>query len=130
VDDVRVGRLLRTLRLRKGLRQTDVARVAGISQATVSLIERGHLGALSIRIVRGVFASVDARFEGAVTWRGGLVDRLLDERHAQLVGQIAAMLEGLGWDVAVEVTFSVFGDRGSIDILAVLPSKRLPSSLR
>jgi hypothetical protein len=89
------------------------------------LIERGHLAALSIRMIRGVFASVDARFEGAVTWRGGLVDRLLDERHAQLVGQIAAMLEGLGWEVAVEVTFSVYGDRGSVDIMAVLPSERL-----
>jgi transcriptional regulator with XRE-family HTH domain len=125
VDDVRVGRLLRALRRRRGLRQVDVARAAGRSQATVSLVERGHLDTLSIRTVRGLFAAVDARFESVVTWRGGLVDRLLDERHARLVGQTAAMLEALGWDVAVEVTFSVFGDRGSIDVLAVLPSSRL-----
>ena len=122
MDDVRVGRLLRALRRRKKLRQIDVARLAGASQATISLIERGHLATLSIRILRAVFAAVDARCEAAVTWRGGLVDRLLDERHAQLVGQFAATLERCGWDVHVEVTFSVFGDRGSIDILALRPS--------
>lgn len=119
VDDVRIGRVLRQLRLRKGWRQRDVAAASGVSQSTVSLIERGHLATLSIRVLRGVFAAVDARVEGTVTWRGGLVDRLLDERHARLVNAVAGDLARLGWEVHVEVTFSEFGERGAIDILAL-----------
>ena len=83
------------------------------------LIERGHLDTLSIRVLRGVFAAVDARFDGAVTWRGGLADRLLDEGHARLVGAFAAELTRLGWEVHVEVTFAEFAERGSIDILGL-----------
>lgn len=125
MNDVRVGRLLRQLRMRKRWRQTDLAAGAGISQSTVSLIERGHLSTLSIRTLRSVFAAVDARFEGVVTWRGGLIDRLLDERHAQLVGAFAAALAKNGWEVHVEVTFSQFGERGSIDILALRSAEGL-----
>lgn len=122
MDDVRVGRLLRALRRRRGLRQTELAVAAGLSQQAVSLIERGHLASLSIRVLRHAFAAADARFEGLVSWRGGQIDRLLDERHASLVGQVADDLVRLGWEVHVEVTFSEFGERGSIDILALRPS--------
>ena len=103
----------------------DVAASAGISQSAVSLIERGHLASMSIRVLRRVFATVDARYEGPVTWRGGLVDRLLDERHARLVGAFTAALVRLGWEVHVEVTFSEFGERGSIDILALRRPDRI-----
>ena len=123
MDDVRTGRVLRQLRRRKRWSQRDLAAAAGLSQSTISLIERGHLATLSIRAVRRVFAAVDARFEGAVTWRGGLVDRLLDERHARLVGAFAAELDRVGWEVHLEVTFSEYGERGSIDILAVRRSE-------
>lgn len=34
------------------------------------------------------------------------------------------LLAGFGWDVAVEVTFSRFGERGSIDVLAFHPGRR------
>jgi transcriptional regulator with XRE-family HTH domain len=119
VDDVRLGRILRALRRRKGWRQADVAAAAKVSQSTISLIERGHLQTLSIRVVRGVFAAVEARFEASVTWRGGALDRLLDERHARLVEAMAAALVAGSWEVHIEVTFSEFGERGSIDILAL-----------
>ena len=123
MDDVRVGRILRQLRLRKHWSQGDLGAAADVSQSAISLVERGHLATLSIRVVRRTFAAVDARFEGTVTWRGGLVDRLLDERHAQLVGAFAADLARRGWEVHVEVSFSQFGERGSIDILALRPSE-------
>jgi transcriptional regulator with XRE-family HTH domain len=125
MDDVRVGRLLRALRRRRGLRQFDVALAARVAQSTVSLIERGHLDRLSLRTVRTVFAVVDARFEGSVSWRGGAIDRLLDERHALLVGEIATLLRSLGWRVEIEVTFAVYADRGSIDVLAYHPATRM-----
>jgi transcriptional regulator with XRE-family HTH domain len=118
MDDVRVGRALRALRLRRGLRQADVAAAAGLAQSTISLVERGHWSTLSIRTIRGVFAVVDARVEGQLTWRGGALDRLLDERHAELVGAFADRLRRAGRAVVIEATFSEYGERGAIDILA------------
>ena len=91
---------------------------AQVAQATVSMAERGHVASLSMATVRRLFAVVDAGFEGTVLWRGGGIDRLLDERHAQLVGASVAGLSALGWRVLVEATYSVFGERGSIDVLA------------
>jgi transcriptional regulator with XRE-family HTH domain len=124
MDDVRVGRLLRALRRRRGLRQADVGRSAGVAQSTISLIERGHLDRLAISTVRAIFATVDARFEGTVSWRGGAIDRLLDERHSLVVGEVARLLRSLGWLVEVEVSFAVYGERGSIDVLAYHPGTR------
>jgi transcriptional regulator with XRE-family HTH domain len=118
VDDQRIGAALRALRRRRGLRQADVARITGLAQSTVSRIERGHLDALSLRALRAAFGALDARLVARVLWRGGEIDRVLDERHAELVGTVARHLQGLGWTVLPEVTFSVYGERGSIDILA------------
>jgi transcriptional regulator with XRE-family HTH domain len=121
MDDIRIGRILRALRLRLGLRQVDVARAAGVSQSLISLIERGHLASVSIATLRRVFAALDARFEGSVSWRGGALDRLLDEAHADLVERVARYLRSRGWLVHIEVTFNEFGDRGSIDVLGLRP---------
>ncbi|MDQ2964773.1 MAG: helix-turn-helix domain-containing protein [Chloroflexota bacterium] len=118
MDDARIGRALRVLRRRRGLRQVDIAAEAGVSQATVSVAEQGHVRALSIATVRRLFAAVDAGFEGLVLWRGGAIDRILDERHAHLVGSSVGRLSALGWRVIVEATYSVYGERGSIDVLA------------
>lgn len=85
----------------------------------VSLIERGHVSTLSLRAVRRVFRAVDAGFECQVVWRGGDLDRVLDERHAQLVGAVADRLASTGWEARIEATFSEFGERGSIDILGL-----------
>ena len=49
----------------------------------------------------------------------------MDEGHAALVGRVALMLRELGWDVRLEVSFSVYGERGSIDVLAWHPVARV-----
>src|SRR5437773_9746402 len=100
MDDGRIGRSLRALRRRRRLRQSDVARLARVSQSTISVLERGHVGTLSLQTIRRIFAAVDAGFEGMVMWRGGAVDRLMDERHATLVGAAATTLRDAGWEVA------------------------------
>ena len=51
-------------------------------------------------------------------FRGAELDRLLDEGHAALLGAVARRLEALGWEVRPEVSFAVFGERGSIDLVA------------
>ena len=51
-------------------------------------------------------------------WRAGELDRLLDEGYADIVGRVTALLAVHGWQVFPEVTFSEYGERGSIDVLA------------
>jgi len=118
VDDAKVGRALRQLRRRRGLRQADVAGVASVAQQTISLIECGHAAAFTIDTVRRAFGALGASYEGLVVWRGGALDRLLDERHAALVSMTAARLPAPGWEIVVEASYSIYGERGSIDILA------------
>ena len=122
MDDVRIGRILRALRRRRRWTQARLAARAGLSQQSISLIERGHGSALAARTLRRVFAALDARWEPVVSWRGGALDRLLDEDHSRLVAAAATSLTGWGWEVAVEVTYASFGERGSIDILAARTS--------
>jgi transcriptional regulator with XRE-family HTH domain len=125
VDDVRVGRLIRALRHRLGWRQADLAARAGVSQQEVSVLERGHIDAVPLRILRAVLGALEASGSIEVRWRGGGVDRLLDERHAALVGETVMWLVDAGWEAHVEVTYSVYGERGSIDVLAWSPAMRV-----
>jgi hypothetical protein len=68
--------------------------------------------------LRRVFAAVDAGFEGTVQWRGPGLERLLDADHAHLCGIATERLRRNGWDPLVEASYSIRGERGSIDILA------------
>ena len=118
VDDRKLGSVLRALRRRRRWRQLDVAARAGVTQSTVSRVERGHSGSLAVATLRRLFAAVDTRIDLVPLWRGGGLDRLLDEDHATLVGRVAAVLERAGWSMVLEATYSRYGERGSIDILA------------
>jgi transcriptional regulator with XRE-family HTH domain len=124
MNDLAVGRACRRLRRRLGWRQVDVASPAGVSQSLVSLVERGQLSAITLGTLRKVMAILEAEINVSASWRGGELDRLLDEDHARLVGTVVGRLQRLGWVVTTEVTFSVFGERGSIDILAWHPATR------
>ena len=118
VDDVRIGRILRALRRHRGWRQEDLGARAGCSQTTISLVERGHVADLPLRRLRRVFGALDAEAVIDVRWRGGTLDRLLDERHVTLAGAMVEVLEAAGWEVQVEVSYAHYGERGSIDVLA------------
>lgn len=117
VDDVRLGRFVRAARLRLRWRQCDLAERADVSQQEISIIERGHVGGVPIRTLRSVLRALDASVEYDLRWRGGAIDRLLDERHAALVGATVESLRANGWETRVEVTYSRYGERGSIDVL-------------
>ena len=116
--DVRIGARFRALRHRLGWRQEDVAHRAGISQDVVSFVERGLLERVSIRNLRAIAGALDAEFFIQLRWRGGDLDRLVDEGHATLVGAITRLLTSRGWQVRIEVTYAVYRERGSIDVLA------------
>ena len=119
MDDLRLGASVRAVRRRRGWRQADVARRAEVSRSLISLIERGHLDLISLRTLRRVAAVLDVRLDLQPRWRGGELDRLLNAGHSALHESVARYFVTLpGWAIEPEVSFSIYGERGVIDILA------------
>lgn len=118
MDDRRIGRVVREVRIRRAWRQRDVADAAGVSQSLISRIESGRLGALSLNKLRAVGDVLDIRLSLDAWWRSGELDRLMDRGHAALVEHVVASLRADGWVTRVEVTFKHFGERGSADVVA------------
>jgi transcriptional regulator with XRE-family HTH domain len=123
--DLEVGRIARALRRRRRWRQQDVALRAGLHRSTVSLIERGRLSGLTLRVIRQHLDALGAQVDVAARWRGAELDRLLDEQHSWLQAAWKARLERWGWDVAVEASFNRYGERGRIDLLAWRAAQRI-----
>jgi len=117
---------MRLVRLRRGWRQIDLARRSNLSQASISRIERGHLGTQSVDSIRAVAAALDIRVDVIPRWRGGDLDRLLNARHSALHEEVARWFKARypAWVLAPEVTFAIYSDRGIIDILAWHPGRR------
>lgn len=119
MDDAAVGRVYRAVRIRRRLRQVDVALTAATSQDTVSRLERGAIGGMTVAQVRAIGEAIGITLDLVPRWRGGELDRLLGARHSALHEAVAARLATLpGWTAVPEVTFSIYGERGAIDVLA------------
>jgi transcriptional regulator with XRE-family HTH domain len=116
-DDLRIGAIVRACRRRAGLRQEDVARAAGASRQSVSLMERGRLPAVGVATARAIAAALGIDLTYAVRGRGASIDRLLDEDHSAYVDAVVRVLEAAGWLAVVEFSFNHYGDRGSVDVL-------------
>lgn len=119
---VATGRVLRMLRLRRNWRQSDVAKKAGISSSAVGRHENGIIGSFpAIEKHAAVFAlRVDVRMTG----RAGDLVRLADEEHARIVEMVAGWFRAHGFQTETEASFSEWGERGRIDLLAFDPSTR------
>jgi len=117
MDDQRVGALLRVLRVRRRMRQADVARLAGVSDQTISRIERGHLDAIAVATIRRVSRVLEARLDLSLWTRAGDVERMANARHAALVEAVIADLGRLGWVARPEVSFRHAGEGGLVDIV-------------
>jgi transcriptional regulator with XRE-family HTH domain len=121
--ELRAGRVLRLVRRRRGLTQTEVARRAGVSQQAVSLIERGNADDATLRLIKQVAAPLGITVDLVFKWNGPELDRLIDSRHARVVTALIARL-GPEWEVVVEYSFNHYGDRGSVDVVAWQASTR------
>jgi transcriptional regulator with XRE-family HTH domain len=119
MDDVTVGRAIRSVRVRKGLRQADVARRAGIAQQTISRLEAGSLSTTSLKTIRRATGALGVRVTLDLRWQGADLDRLIGARHSAMHEALAELFDQLpGLVHPPEVSFSVYGERGVIDILA------------
>ena len=124
MDDQRIGAALRAIRIRKRWRQSDLAVRAKVSRWVVLRIDHGRLGSIPLAKLRAVAQALDARVDSIVRWQGGDLPRMLNARHArmhELMAKYFALLPG--WISEPEVSFSIYGERGIIDILAWYPAR-------
>jgi putative transcriptional regulator len=126
MDDQRLGSALRAIRIRRGWRQRDLARKAKVSRTIVGRVEHGRLDNVSLGPIRRIATALDARFDTNLRWQGGDLGRLINARHAGMHEAMARMFEDLdSWTAEPEVSYSVFGERGVIDVLAWHQAKRM-----
>lgn len=119
VDDHQFGARFRAVRIRRGWRQRDVAARAGLSDATVSRLERGRLDLLTLHAIRAVARALEIRVGMSAWWRGADLDRLVNARHATLAEAVIRELTAIGgWLVRPEVSFAIRAEHGVIDLLA------------
>jgi transcriptional regulator with XRE-family HTH domain len=118
MDTVAFGRGFKTLRLRRHLRQADLADQAEVSRSAIARIEQGRADRVPVETLEKVARPLGARVLCRLTWNGEGLDRLLDANHAEIVERVVRMLAAAGWLVATEVSFNVWGERGAIDVLA------------
>lgn len=118
MDRVRFGRSIKVLRVRRRWRQEDLSRVSGLSSSAIGRIEHGTIKRMAWGDLEAVAEALDAQLGLDFRWRGGDLDRLLDAAHAAIVESLVRVYREAGWEVIVEATFSEFGERGSIDVLA------------
>jgi transcriptional regulator with XRE-family HTH domain len=126
MDDQQAGIAFRSIRVRKRWRQEDLSVKAGVSRSMIVRIERGRLESVPLGTIRRVAAALDARFDTVVRWHGGDLGRLVNARHAAVHEAMARLFGSLdGWTAEPEVSFSIYGERGIIDILAWHPGRRI-----
>jgi transcriptional regulator with XRE-family HTH domain len=116
---VAMGRVLRMLRLRRDWRQSDVAEKAGISSSAVGRHESGVIG--SLRSLEQHAAVFGLRVDVRVLGRAGSLMRLGDEEHARIAETVAAWFREHRFVTETEASFSEWGERGRIDLLAFDP---------
>jgi transcriptional regulator with XRE-family HTH domain len=126
VDDQRLGTTVRSVRIRRGLRQDDLSDLTHVSRAQIGRIEHGHLDSISIGTLRRVCGALEIRVDLVPRWRGGDLDRMLSSRHALLAESVVQALrrDSPDWQIVPEVSFSIWGERGVIDLLAWHPGRR------
>lgn len=119
MDDLAIGRMLRIVRVRRGLRQEDVAEACGVSQSTVSRLELGRLEGVQLGTLRRVAGVLGVRVTVELRGPGAELDRLLGAHHSAMHEEVARLFERLpDWVALPEVTFAIFAERGAIDVLA------------
>jgi len=95
-----------------------------MSRGVVAGVEQGRAERVTVLTLERVARPLRARVVCQLDWDGPALDRLLDERHASLVEATIGLLGVAGWETLPEASFSLAGERGSIDILAWHPAYR------
>ena len=118
MNSSRIGRGLRAIRIRTNLTQQVVATRAGVPRAVVARIERGDLARVRVEQLFAVSNALRADLDILLRWNGADLDRLLNAGHSAMHELVVGILTAAGWEVVPERSFSIWGERGVIDLLA------------
>lgn len=119
MEDVKVGERVRMVRLKRRLTQAEVGGAAGLRPIEVSHLEHGVLDELTIGMMRRIVAAIGMRIDLVPRWKGVDLEREMVGAHDALQAAVLRLIRGTpGWVAEAEVTYSIFGERGAIDILA------------
>ena len=112
-----LGRELRVARHASGLRQSDVARLAGTSTARICRVEHGRIASLSLSALSRHAAAVGLK-TSVKLWPLGR--RLLDAPQLELLGRFRRRLHP-SWTFETEVPVRLPGDLRSGDCRITIP---------
>jgi hypothetical protein len=100
--------------------------MSGVSRERISLTERGHIGDVPVDVLRSVCRALEISLDLVPRWRGGDLDRMLNVRHSLLHEAVARSLvaDFPDWALVPEASFSIYGERGVIDLLLWHPGRR------
>ncbi len=118
MDGSRIGRGLRAIRIRANSTQKEVANRSNVPRAVIASIERGNLARVRVGQLQAVAVALGADLDLALRWNGTELDRLLNAGHSAMHVLVVGTLTAAGWEVVPERSFSIWGERGVIDLLA------------
>lgn len=98
----------------------DVALTVGCSRSVVSDLEHGRLEDISLGLMRRICKVLEVQLQITGRWHGADLDRLMSSGHSALHDGAASIFAKRlpEWALSPEVSFSIWGERGVIDILA------------
>lgn len=116
MDRLAVGRRLRILRIRRVWRLADLAARSGLSCTALHRRETGSISSFARLEVHA--RALELRLDLRPLGRGWDMVRTLDDEHAAMVNALASALQAGGHRVEVETSYSEWGERGRIELLA------------
>jgi transcriptional regulator with XRE-family HTH domain len=118
MDGSRIGRGLRAIRIRANSTQKEIAGSAEVPRAVIASVERGDLARVRVGQLQAIAVALQADLDIVLRWNGTELDRLLNAGHSAMHELVVGILTAAGWEVVPERSFSIWGERGVIDLLA------------
>jgi transcriptional regulator with XRE-family HTH domain len=121
-----VGTTIRDGRHRLGITQSELARRAGVSQATISRVERGLAAAIPLATAGRLMDGLEIRLEASARpplVAGGPTEH--DAIHVRVLTYAERRLRARGFETAREVPIGADRVRGWLDLLAWRPDDRV-----
>ncbi len=119
MEDAQLGARIKAVRVKLRRTQANVARQARVRPIDISHLERGALDDVPLPMMRRIASALGMWIELKPKWQGIELDRLASGAHDSLQRAVIERFARLsGWLAVPEVTYSIFGERGAIDVLA------------
>jgi transcriptional regulator with XRE-family HTH domain len=124
LSSVRLGIIIRDIRMALRWSQRDLSLRSGVSQSWVCEVERGRAADVTLSMADRLLAAMGAELNLHAAAPFLAESRQRDPAHSQCAAHVARRLEAAGWRVATEVEIGSNRSKGWVDILAWHPITR------